>query len=67
MTDDNFCSVHKVAVSAKHTCDSFEMKAALKNDAHCGNCIKFETSNCAHPEKSAEGMLCTSWAPQATA
>lgn len=64
LENGNFCSKHNTSVSAMHTCDGFTMKAELKDDPNCGNCSKFESSNCANPEKSAIGMLCSQWSPQ---
>jgi hypothetical protein len=64
VTDDDFCGKHKVDVSPQHTCDSFSMKAKLKNENNCGNCAKFKQESCANPKKAAIGMLCSSWAPQ---
>ncbi|ARV10621.1 hypothetical protein BTO05_13615 [Winogradskyella sp. PC-19] len=61
---NNLCSKHGVKVAKNYTCDSFNMKAALKNDPNCGNCARFESSNCANPTKAAPSMLCSHWAPQ---
>lgn len=58
------CKIHGVKVSDNYTCDSFEMKVALKNDPNCGTCARFETSTCANPQKASPGMLCAHWAPQ---
>lgn len=57
------CKVHGVQVSAGYTCDSFEMKAALKNDPNCLSCARYEGPTCANPKKAAPGMLCSHWAP----
>ena len=65
--DGGVCAEHKVMVSAKHTCDSFEMKPSLKNDRNCITCSRYETESCAHPEHASPGMLCASWAPRAEA
>jgi hypothetical protein len=32
LSTNEICKVHGVKVSTSYTCDSFEMKAALKND-----------------------------------
>ncbi|MFS4418494.1 hypothetical protein [Maribacter sp. 2307ULW6-5] len=61
------CKVHGVQVSNSYVCDSFEMKSALKDDRNCTSCVRYETSDCANPEKAAPGMLCTQWAPQTAA
>ncbi len=61
---NNQCKIHGVKVSSHYTCDSFEMKAALKDDRNCKSCLRYETSNCANPEKASPGMLCSHWAPQ---
>ena len=65
--DRSICAIHKVMVSGKHTCDSFDMKLSLKNDRNCLSCARFETEHCAHPDHASAGMLCASWAPQAEA
>lgn len=59
------CMHHKVKVTEKHTCDHFNMQDALKNNQSCSTCSKYETSNCAHPDKAMPEMLCGSWAPNA--
>ena len=64
LTANETCKVHGVKVSNNYTCDSFEMKAALKNDPNCGTCARYESTNCANPQKAAPGMLCSQWAPQ---
>ncbi|WP_127846437.1 hypothetical protein [Psychroflexus aestuariivivens] len=65
LVENSFCSKHKVMVSARYTCDQFNMKVEFKNERNCTNCAKHDTSSCAHPQKAAPGMLCASWAPQA--
>ncbi|GAA0873277.1 hypothetical protein GCM10009117_24240 [Gangjinia marincola] len=60
---NGICSVHGVKVNAEYTCDTFSMKAALKNDPSCVTCAKYEESECANPKKAAPGMLCSHWAP----
>ena len=64
---DGFCLLHKVSVGASYTCDSFEMRAALKDDPNCVSCVRFGKEDCAHPHKAAPGMLCNHWAPVARA
>ena len=64
LTAKEVCKVHAVKVSDNYTCDSFEMKASLKNDPNCSSCARFESSNCANPQKATPGMLCSQWAPQ---
>ena len=64
LSANEICGIHKVKVSNSYTCDSFEMKAALKDDRNCVTCVRFETSDCANPQKAAPGMLCSHWAPQ---
>jgi hypothetical protein len=64
LTSNNKCKVHGVSVDTSYTCDSFEMKAVLKNDPNCGTCARYEKSSCANPQKAAPNMLCSSWAPQ---
>jgi hypothetical protein len=61
---DDTCKVHVVKVSKSYTCDSFEMKAALKDDPNCVSCARYEGPSCANPQKAAPGMLCSQWAPQ---
>lgn len=67
LSSNNMCSKHHVQVNNRYTCDSFEMKAAFKDDRNCVTCMRFEADNCANPSKAAPGMLCASWAPQAEA
>ncbi len=67
LKDGNFCLIHNVHVSDKYTCDSFEMKAALKDDRNCVTCSRYQDTDCANPTKAAPGMLCASWAPQGQA
>lgn len=62
--DNNKCKVHGVKVDTSYTCDSFEMKAALKNDPNCMTCVRYESTTCANPKKAAPAMLCSHWAPQ---
>lgn len=58
------CKVHGVKVSTSYTCDSFDMKAAIKNDPNCITCARYQEPDCANPSKAAPGMLCSHWAPQ---
>lgn len=64
LTSDNHCKKHGVKVAKNYTCDSFNMKAELKNDPNCSNCARYEQSECANPSKAAPSMLCSHWAPQ---
>ena len=64
LTNNHQCGVHEVQVSESYTCDSFEMKVALKNDPNCSSCSRFEKASCANPQKAAAGMLCSKWAPE---
>ncbi len=61
------CKIHEVKVSANYTCDQFDMKAEIQNERNCLTCLRFEGPTCAHPQKAAEGMLCSSWAPDTAA
>ncbi len=63
VTASKQCKVHLVSVDEGYTCDSFQMKAQLKNDPNCSTCARLETSSCAKPQKAAPGMLCAQWAP----
>ena len=65
--NDHTCAQHDIKVSERHTCDSFDMKTALKDNMNCGTCSRFKTTTCAHPAKATTEMLCSSWAPQAIA
>tara|TARA_B110000037_G_scaffold186635_1_gene216723 strand:- start:3912 stop:4046 length:135 start_codon:yes stop_codon:yes gene_type:complete len=40
------------------------MKATLKNNPNCITCDRYESESCANPEKAAQDMLCSHWAPQ---
>ena len=64
---NNLCSVHNVKVSNTYTCDSFDMKAELKDGKSCMTCVHYENTSCANPQKAAPGMLCSHWAPQSAA
>jgi hypothetical protein len=64
LSANEICKVHGVIVSTSYTCDSFEMKAALKNNPNCITCDRYESESCANPEKAAQDMLCSHWAPQ---
>jgi len=65
LMENNYCSVHQVMVSGRYTCEKFNMKDEFLSDRNCTNCKKYETSDCAHPDKAAPGMLCRSWTPNA--
>ena len=54
LLEGNTCKVHGVKVGNSYTCDSFEMKQALKNDTNCVSCIRFEASDFANPQKAAQ-------------
>ena len=64
LSENMMCKVHNVKVSNSYTCDSFEMKAALKDDPNCLTCSRYESPSCANPKKAAPGMMCSHWAPQ---
>ena len=64
---NEYCMKHETSVSAQHTCDSFKMIAALKDEPNCLNCARYQNPTCANPQKAAPGMLCNHWAPQARA
>ncbi|MBQ0734483.1 hypothetical protein [Aquimarina celericrescens] len=64
LMQNDTCKVHGVKVSSSYTCDSFEMKAVLKDNRNCVTCMRYESSDCANPQKAAPGMLCSHWAPQ---
>ncbi|UZO82341.1 hypothetical protein NBT05_07655 [Aquimarina sp. ERC-38] len=64
LNENSTCRVHGVKVSSSYTCDSFDMKLSLKDDRNCVTCVRYETSDCANPQKAAPGMLCSHWAPQ---
>ena len=61
----NFCSFHNIKVNANYTCDRFSLVPKLDHERQCSNCARHQTDSCAHPEKAAEGMMCSSYAPQA--
>lgn len=62
--EGNVCKVHCVNVSHSYTCDSFEMIATLKDEPNCVTYVRYETSDCANPQKATPGMLGSHWAPQ---
>lgn len=61
------CSVQEIVTSENQVCESYEFRVALHRESDCLKCSKFQTSNCAHPKKASEGMLCTVWQPNAMA
>lgn len=63
LSTESMCNIHQVKVSENYTCDEFNFKASMKEDRQCTTCSRHKTESCAHPDKAAEGMLCTSWAP----
>jgi hypothetical protein len=63
LKDNKMCTKHQVKVSPGYTCDSFAMRASLKNDPNCNTCSRFENTSCANPNKASENMLCSHWAP----
>ena len=63
-TAEGLCLEHKTMVSKRHTCDSFVMMGALKDDSDCSTCSRYQGPTCANPQKAAPGMLCSHWAPQ---
>ena len=65
LSASNHCMIHEVKVNENYTCDRFSLQPKLEGHRHCGSCAKQNSSTCAHPSKASEGMLCTSWAPQA--
>ena len=65
LLEGGVCGKHKVLVNTHYTCDSFEMKASLKDERNCVTCARYEADDCANPSKAAPGMLCAAWAPQA--
>lgn len=67
LSGGNTCTQHKIQVTERHTCDSFSMQEALKNNMNCGTCTRFNTTDCPHPQKASAEMLCSSWAPKAVA
>lgn len=58
------CKVHDVKVTTHYTCDSFAKKMDFDKARECSSCARFEAASCAHPQKAAAGMLCSSWTPQ---
>ena len=64
LQSNNVCDVHMVLVNPTYTCNSFNMKATIKNDPSCVSCIRYEAPTCANPKKAAPKMSCSQWAPQ---
>ncbi len=59
------CGVQEVVVSENQVCEAYEFKAVLHREDDCLKCSKFQTNNCAHPQKASEGIMCTVWYPRA--
>lgn len=58
------CSIQEIITGENLVCDAYKFRAVLHRDSDCLKCSKFQTSNCAHPKKASEGMLCTVWNPR---
>ncbi|MFT5892126.1 MAG: hypothetical protein ACI9Y7_002235, partial [Dokdonia sp.] len=41
LKEGNLCAKHNVQVSTHYTCDSFEMKALLKDERNCVTCSRY--------------------------
>lgn len=64
LLQNKLCSVHGVHVNTSYTCDSFSMRAELKEDSNCETCARYQGPTCAHPLRAAPAMLCSHWAPK---
>ncbi|MAH82449.1 MAG: hypothetical protein CMC21_04265 [Flavobacteriaceae bacterium] len=64
LQQNSICKIHMVTVNPAYTCNSFNMKTAIKNDPSCISCIRYEAPSCANPKKAAPKMSCSNWAPQ---
>ncbi len=64
LQSNNLCKIHMVSVNPTYTCNSFSMKAAIKNDPSCVTCVRYEAPSCENPKKAAPKMSCSHWAPQ---
>ncbi len=58
------CAVQEIVVSENQVCEAYQFKAVLHRDDDCLKCVKFQTNNCAHPQKASEGILCSVWYPR---
>lgn len=67
LSAEHNCTVHQTKVEEKYTCDSFDMRASLENELDCLDCSRHQTNSCPHPSKAGEDMLCTKFAPMASA
>ncbi|THD65841.1 hypothetical protein E7Z59_14775 [Robertkochia marina] len=67
LKNDSLCTLHNIPVTGRHTCDSFMMRAEVKNVMQCLTCIRYHKEDCPHPKQAAPEMLCADWAPKATA
>ena len=65
LSEKSICMVHEVKVNENYVCDKFSLQSQLINLRHCKTCARYQSESCTHPLKAAEGMLCSSWAPQA--
>lgn len=63
LSDSMMCNIHKVKVSDRYTCDQFTKSVDFNAERDCTTCSRHGQESCAHPDKAAEGMLCTSWSP----
>ncbi len=64
LQQNSVCKIHMVTVNPAYTCNSFNMKTAIKNDPSCITCIRYEGPSCENPKKAAPKMSCSYWAPQ---
>ncbi len=58
------CSVQEIVVSENQVCEAYTFKPVLHREDDCLKCSKFQTTNCAHPSKASEGIMCTVWIPR---
>lgn len=58
------CAIQEIVVSENQVCEAYQFKAVLHRDDDCLKCVKFQTNNCAHPQKASEGILCSVWYPR---
>jgi len=65
--EGTMCSVHQTLVNIQQTCDSFDMQPTKFKEVDCMSCIKRNSPDCPHQANASQGMMCSSYSPEAMA
>ncbi|WP_157366935.1 hypothetical protein [Algoriphagus vanfongensis] len=63
-TTANQCKTHDLKVSEEYVCDQFSLIQKLNDSMHCMSCQRYNRADCEHPDRAADHMLCSAWAPK---